>query len=430
MAEIYGQSSLTITTPQSSGASHDITTRQVDACSLSVKSPDSSFDSKSMLMLRPRQDCRAMFTKDTSSWMRRGWTFQEWLLSPRVLHCGDMVVWNCFEATQYEDRADDRPRIHRGYDRRSRGKVSLACMIGRLRRLKSASYDGPTIPHGIHLADWNEAWSELVEELTSRHFTQPKDKLPALSGLAVRYMKDEFAKEVGSEYLAGIWRYNSETQEDPGPYRSEFPAGLLWRRRDGSPYMIEPPSYRAPSWTWASLDGPVSFMRDMERGQFYHEELSLISHEASCEYRPSGSMSSVTAGRIVADAPIKRAWMANRGEIKATDEVRLATVGFPELEYQGTGWTATFDQAPDQQAEIYLLRVISKSMPGYHEPEVMHWALILKPLRTYKEPATFVRLGVASYKAVLPFSDSREQRESWTASHLHGDWERERVVII
>lgn len=30
-------------------------------------------------------------------WLRRGWTFQEWMLSPRVLHIDSMTMWDCFD---------------------------------------------------------------------------------------------------------------------------------------------------------------------------------------------------------------------------------------------------------------------------------------------------------------------------------------------
>lgn len=57
---------LTITTPQSSGVSHEFTMRQVDACPLVVKDSGRNLNSKSTIMLRPRQDYRAMFMRDTS----------------------------------------------------------------------------------------------------------------------------------------------------------------------------------------------------------------------------------------------------------------------------------------------------------------------------------------------------------------------------
>ncbi|KUI58934.1 hypothetical protein VP1G_10999 [Cytospora mali] len=300
MTEVYGNSSLTVTNPQSDRASHDFTKRQVQACSMSVKVSGSNLGRESTTMLVPRLDCNSMFARETSPWMRRGWTFQEWLLSPRVLHCGDMVVWDCFEAAQYEDRANDRNDLYACWDFVPYVQSALAKRVfGRLRRLQIPRLEA-SVECCTRFARLNQLWSELVEEFTSRQFTLPKDKLPALAGFALQYMKDDFAAELGPEYLAGIWRFKSETRNDTGYYRPDFPAGLLWRRKRGSPYMNEPPSYRAPSWSWAALDGPISFLRAFRSSG---EKLCLEVHEASCEYYPSGSLSSVTAGRIVAVGP-------------------------------------------------------------------------------------------------------------------------------
>ena len=430
MADIYGHSSLTITTPQSDGASGDFTVRQ-NALSMSIEVSGSNLGMGSTLMLRPRQDCTAMFKRDTSPWMKRGWTLQEWLLSPRVLHCGAMAIWDCFETARYEDRTEDHPQLYGIYDLRPHRQAQFANrMFGRLRRLGIASGQGPIIEHGSNFAHWNQLWSELVEDFTARKLTDPKDKLPALAGIAQQYMTDEYAEGHSPEYLAGIWRYHSDAPGDSGYYRSEFPAGLLWRRQRGSPYMVQPPpSYRAPSWSWAALDGPVMFMRDEARGPFFHEELCLDIHDAACEYRPRGSISSVASGSIVADGPLKRTWLTNMGDDGQTEEVALATDDLPGLENQGT-WMAVFDQAPDQQAEMYLLRVITKSKPRHGQPMVIHWALVLKPRRSGGDIEAFVRLGVAMYQMVRDPSKWSESRDKWTSSHLYQNWQRKKVVMI
>ncbi|RSL68613.1 hypothetical protein CEP54_002647 [Fusarium duplospermum] len=51
-----------------------------------------------------------------------------------------------------------------------------------------------------------------------------------------------FEKVTGDEYLAGLWK-------------SRFAAMLAWRVH--SPGPLRSPGYRAPSWSWASVDGPV-----------------------------------------------------------------------------------------------------------------------------------------------------------------------------
>jgi hypothetical protein len=64
------------------------------------------------------------------------------------------------------------------------------------------------------------------------------DKLPAISGIA-----QIFAKNIPSEYIAGLWR-------------QDIRDWLLWQLdEDPKP---RPPQYRAPTWSWASVDGRIT----------------------------------------------------------------------------------------------------------------------------------------------------------------------------
>ena len=83
-------------------------------------------------------------------------------------------------------------------------------------------------------------WQRLVEWYSSCHVTKEEDKLIAISGIARR-----FHSALGSEYLAGLWRDN-------------LPIELIWRvSRVESDKVQEPSRYRAPSWSWASVDPPI-----------------------------------------------------------------------------------------------------------------------------------------------------------------------------
>ncbi|KAH8787227.1 heterokaryon incompatibility protein-domain-containing protein [Hyaloscypha finlandica] len=67
-------------------------------------------------------------------------------------------------------------------------------------------------------------WNDLVQTYSKCALTRSEDKLVALSGLACL-----FQDMTGDEYLARLWRSRLKLSSD----------------------------YRAPSWSWASLDGPV-----------------------------------------------------------------------------------------------------------------------------------------------------------------------------
>ena len=94
-------------------------------------------------------------------------------------------------------------------------------------------------------------WDKIVLEYTRRKLTYESDKLVALSGLA-KEVNREYGGVIsgrGVDYLAGIWS-------------TAFTRGLLWSTKgveaqpDHRPRR--PKDYRAPSWSWASIEGPIA----------------------------------------------------------------------------------------------------------------------------------------------------------------------------
>ena len=102
--------------------------------------------------------------------------------------------------------------------------------------------------------DLRSSWFSEVEGYSCRNLTYGKDKLIALSGLA-HYSAERDRKP---NYAAGLW------EED-------LPSALLWRTWQYPPDMrqtvngptLRPPTrpeeYRAPSWSWASVDAHISY---------------------------------------------------------------------------------------------------------------------------------------------------------------------------
>lgn len=162
--------------------------------------------------------------ENQSALSQRGWAYQESVLSRRSLYFGArQLYWKCLK----------------GFD-------SLEGLFPLLFSYQSSVW---AIPSGIHghleINDKDTIqrhYYEMVSEYSKRDLTYSKDKLPAFSGLAGRY-RDAF----DGEYLAGLWS-------------TDFHRGLLWSLR------LSPPSsscsavhpYRAPSWSWASVDGWIA----------------------------------------------------------------------------------------------------------------------------------------------------------------------------
>ncbi|KAF3004429.1 hypothetical protein E8E13_010414 [Curvularia kusanoi] len=89
-----------------------------------------------------------------------------------------------------------------------------------------------------------DRWYRLMEDYMARQLTNADDKLPALSGLAQSFQH----KMPSNQYLAGLWK-------------DHLPRALLWRSgmpHEGS-HAHRSISWRAPSWSFLSLDGHMSY---------------------------------------------------------------------------------------------------------------------------------------------------------------------------
>lgn len=154
---------------------------------------------------------------------KRGWTFQERLLSPRLLMYGDQGL--SLECQTGEQRNGGWPaRWVAMYDWRPENPI-----FTKIDRLNEPEVER-----------FRCAWGHMVSEYAARSLTFSEDRLTAISGVA-----EEFRRVFqGDEYLAGMWK-------------SWLATGLLWSVSDSN-VRPRPKQYLAPSWSWASVDGPIS----------------------------------------------------------------------------------------------------------------------------------------------------------------------------
>jgi len=215
---------------------------------------------------------RPLVDTKTDPLHRRGWTLQESLLSPRILSYGANEMWWECKTTHYSEA---------GSLLQDQGSFpGLPKPI----RTKTKNH---LLPLDLHIADpameRKFAWSYIVRDYASRQLTFPKDKLPALSGLA-RYISHT---RPGDAYLAGLWK-------------SELPSNLLWSVIKG----IRPSVYRAPSWSWAAFDGEITvFSHGYTSTDNYCEVLN-----ASTILSGSDLFGQVSAGMITLRGPLKEGW--------------------------------------------------------------------------------------------------------------------------
>jgi hypothetical protein len=104
---------------------------------------------------------------------------------------------------------------------------------------------------------WRGGWLSLVEDYSRRKLTVSLDKLTALAGVA-----KVVAEETHDNYYAGLWGRHILEDLCWRTYPQEemlIPGEELLRKGASLGLVSKPAEYRAPSWSWASIDGPVRF---------------------------------------------------------------------------------------------------------------------------------------------------------------------------
>ncbi|KAH8748766.1 hypothetical protein BGZ57DRAFT_969438 [Hyaloscypha finlandica] len=169
----------------------------------------------------------------TSTLFTHAWIFQERLLSPRLLYFGKKgICWSCKLGHAYEGDPDGTmfPRDPGSpFDEGGMWRNPVSSF----KWLLQNSVSGSKVEDILHYL-----WFDIVYEYSSSAMTTPKDKLIALSGIAQR-IKDCTREE----YLAGHWKCT-------------LIPDLLWHV--SGPRSARPSEFRAPSWSWASVDGTIA----------------------------------------------------------------------------------------------------------------------------------------------------------------------------
>jgi hypothetical protein len=196
----------------------------------------------------------------------RGWVFQEALLSPKTLYFGRGLFWTCRCGQASELDPEGRGYVAQGsvYGRLDeaifyrtspaiapqrdsaedsityfRGQEAAGNTPGRYEfdNVRKTLLSSPTAARATIDFQFHQRWMSLLQVYTKLKFTMPKDRLAALAGIA-----QEIMPLIKSRYFAGLWGFS-------------LPMDLLWEVYED--LRPRPSTYRAPSWSWASIDGRV-----------------------------------------------------------------------------------------------------------------------------------------------------------------------------
>lgn len=219
-----------------------------------------------------RVPVRHMITSDKDSTRERlfpletrAWAYQEYLLSPRSLHFGAQELF-------FTCRETWLPTCECGIPPSTPPHLEDI----QTQRLHSSARS-PT-----------KKWHNVVRNYTARTLTKPKDKLPAISGLA-QYIQRQRPND---RYLAGLWR---TTLLDDLTWHFHSPRALRLHPAAAAtttlPLGTTPPAPpRAPSWSWAALDHPRTDCLTWPRASPKHHLIRTFCtvHAATCQ--PAGGV--------------------------------------------------------------------------------------------------------------------------------------------
>jgi hypothetical protein len=264
---------------------------------------------------------------------QRCWILQERILPPRVLHLGsEQLFWECQEFFACETyhcglpaalqnhplinikrtQLRNEPKYHQWPTNYISGIPKETSYAQRLWFNFTAIFR-PIVIHettlytAMNSTSVYKNWYAIAELYSMGKLTFARDKLVALSGIAQAIITVE-SNNHGDGYLAGIWQ-------------SSLPASLLWRPtntkaaqrhnhhgRSGVSYRYVDWNfghYVAPTWSWASVDGQISF--ESCQMNWTSEDYLARMEDASVSYHDRYRFGQITSGFVKVSGPVATA---------------------------------------------------------------------------------------------------------------------------
>jgi hypothetical protein len=261
MHKVYGDATLTLAAAASKNVNEGIYRCPVPPSTLQCKIPydfDVGPPGTVNVIFEDNQEGESRINEPLNT---RGWTFQERVLPPRVVlfyesqlswECDSIIINSNGPLNPLTDHNKDSPGRYSDYTVRTQGPSG-----------------------GVQLSEIETCmayWRKSIEFYSMRMFTNDTDKLRAISGCA-QWIK----AKTNDNYMAGLWRSDLRTQ-------------LFWYSDDRDSSSQK--TYRAPSWSWASVNGRVKFLRPTQfTGERSNESFTaeLNIQRVAMEYRENTS---------------------------------------------------------------------------------------------------------------------------------------------
>jgi hypothetical protein len=240
---------------------------------------------------------------ENSPLYQRAWVVQERVLSPRILHfTKSQIYWECCESRCSEVYPQGVFKKHVFGSMSGGQHVDFNCKTYSL-LTGHPKYEHLEERHreAFHLGFMNaiikaHSWSKL---------TFPSDKLVSLAGIA-----NELQSVFDDTYIAGM-------------FYKHLPHSLLWTVHYPT---IRRSEYGAPTWSWASVDGPINPWRGVK-----FDDVQLGSRPPTLVYLTGIETHPTTKNPC---GPLNAARLSIQGELfqlTASGQALLASIEPPQL---------------------------------------------------------------------------------------------------
>lgn len=309
--------------------------------------------------------------------VQRAWVFQERFLSYRVLHFGArQLFWECRKSILCERYPSKMPPdLIKSPESQSLKMIPLYGYWANVPRPPVAKYR-TSDENRLSLLSW---WRRLVTSYSKTNITFDSDRAVAISGVA------KVIRQVSEmKYIAGLWQWRLHGQllwhVDPANH-----SGAFWGRRTSS--------YRAPTWSWLSVEGEIS------GGPYGWSDFHFEIVNVSLTHATQDDTGAITSGSMTLKGHLRSFQIHQEQMITLTRELRISwpiTVGGQTISI-GVSLDVpqqTYDE-PNQKHELFLMLGATSPMNTVTK-HVMHTLLLLKCID--EGAGIFERLGTASFE--------------------------------
>jgi hypothetical protein len=319
----------------------------------------------------------------------RGWCVQERVLSKRNLYFAKhQVSWDC--RTSFAREQDPKCLVDEDYTfPKSKRDTNFY----------TTEYAETCRKRGVepNIIELYRQWMGVVQTYTRCNLTRHTDKLVAISGLARKFHESLGPNE---EYVAGLWKhylYLHLLWDGSGDNRTNF----RWRE------------YRAPSWSWASHEGPVYNHRT--NSEAISSCTSLV--RATTEVKPvkADPYSAVSSAILHIEGPLLKLCLGSRTPRQYSMRDFRTESGMHFSLSQGFLISLDFKFPGNNTLDVHCLLMIQETHPQETLTEVSSLVrqeqlagLILVRQETIQ--GQYIRIGLGSTLPIELLREARVQR--------------------